>query len=315
MRPQIASHRPRKVACAAALLALTALTGCLGAGGNPPAAGPAPAPVAAVDPRATEWAEKALAQEKYGDARKLAERVLEAEPGNARAGLVLAELQLAAGQAEKAARDFEALAGDAEIGARALQGLGIALIRAGETQKAELALKQAVDREPGLWRAWNALGYLHDARNDSAGAERAYGQALAANERNAVLYNNRGFSRLMQRKADAAVDDFRRALQIDPQQELAKANLRLALAWQGHYAHAAAGASAAESGRALNNVGYVALMRGDLETAERYLSRAMAADAGYNSAAARNLAYLKSLREFGGDAAPAETPGTKGTSR
>ena len=316
MTPRNELHRHGKGAWVAALLALTALTGCLGVAEAPPAAGAPPAPAATLDPRTTEWAEKALAQDRLGDARKLVERVLAVEPENARARLVAAELQLAQGQAEAAAEAFEALSGDADMGARALQGQGIALIRTGDTQRAQGILKQAVEREPGLWRAWNALGYLLDVQNDGTGAERAYGKALAVNERNAVLYNNRGFSRLMQRKADAAVEDFRRALQIDPQQELAKANLRLALAWQGHYAHAAAGTSGADTGRTLNNVGYVALMRGDLDTAERYLARALTADAGYNTAAARNLAYLKTLRDFGDtENAALATSGKKGETR
>jgi Flp pilus assembly protein TadD len=305
-----------KGAWVAALLALTTLTGCVATGEKPQAASAAPAPVAALDPRTTEWAEKALAQDRLGDARKLVDRVLAVEPANARARLVGAELHLAQGQTEAAAAEFEALSGDAETGARALQGLGIALIRMGETPRARTVLKQAVELDPKLWRAWNGLGYLLDLQKDTAGAERAYGQAIAVNERSAVLYNNRGFSRLMQRKADAAVEDFRRALQIDPQQELAKANLRLALAWQGHYAHAAAGTSGADNGRTLNNVGYVALMRGDLDAAERYLAKALTADAGYNSAAARNLAYLKTLREFGdADSATPAASGKKGETR
>ncbi len=298
MTPQNAHHRNKKSACVAVLMALTALTGCLGATETRPGLSAAPAP-AALDPRVMDWAEKALSQDRLGDARKLTDRVLAAEPDNSRARLVAAELQLAQGQTEAAAREFEELNEDSLVGARALQGQGIALVRAGEALRAQSALERAVEREPGLWRAWNALGYLLDVQGDAAGADRAYGKALAVNERSAVLYNNRGFSRLMQRKADAAAEDFHRALQIDPQLELTKANLRLALAWQGRYAHAAAGTNGADSGRALNNVGYVALMRGDLDTAERYLSRAMTADAGFNSAASRNLAYLKTLREFG----------------
>jgi Flp pilus assembly protein TadD len=50
--------------------------------------------------------------------------------------------------------------------------------------------------------------------------------------------------------------------------------------------------------RVLNNIGYIALMRGDLDNAEAYLQRAMELDPAYNVTASRNLAYLRNLREL-----------------
>jgi Flp pilus assembly protein TadD len=95
-------------------------------------------------------------------------------------------------------------------------------------------------------------------------------------------------------EAEAA---FERALAIDPGLLPAKSNLRLSLAWQGRYNEALEGLAPETAGEALNNVGYVAMLRGDYEAAERYLSQAMEVSATYNEAAARNLELLKSTRD------------------
>ena len=84
----------------------------------------------------------------------------------------------------------------------------------------------------------------------------------------------------------------------------ARENLRLAFAWQGKYLRAISGAEGTEMGKVLNNVGFIALLRGDFENAEAYLLRAMEVDPRFNEAASRNLAYLKSMR----DIQNAETP-------
>lgn len=242
--------------------------------------------------------ERALAEDRLDDAGRLIERVLLAEPENWEAQLLLAELHLASGDAETAAPIFESLVDNADVGARALQGLGIALTLQGVLDRGVENLQQAVAQDPGLWRAWNALGYYHDSNRDWPAAANSYGKALEGNPDSILIYNNRGFSMLMQRRLEEAVADFDRVLQMDPDFEVARENLRLALAWQGKYIHAMAGAPNADMARILNNVGFIALMRGDYGNAEAYLLRAMEADPAYNATAARNLTYLKQVREL-----------------
>ncbi len=81
-------------------------------------------------------------------------------------------------------------------------------------------------------------------------------------------------------------------------------NLRLALAWDGEYALALAGAEDGGLARALNNVGYVALLRGDQDNAESLFLRAIETDPAFNTIAARNFSYLRSLRESKGALRP-----------
>ncbi len=243
-------------------------------------------------------AERALAESRHKDAGRLIERVLLAEPENWEARLLFAELHLASGNPGRAEPIFESLIGQADVDGRALQGHGIASTLQGNLDRGRESLQRAVAQNSGLWRAWNALGYHHDSNRDWAAAAASYGKALEGNPDSALIYNNRGFSMLMQRRLKKAVADFNRALRMNPELEVARENLRLALAWQGKYVHAMAGASDRDMARILNNIGFIAVMRGDYGNAEAYLLRAMEVDPRYNETAARNLTYLKQVQEM-----------------
>ena len=144
-----------------------------------------------VAPGTLELVERALAEGRFDDAGRLVERVLLVEPENWKAQLLLAELHLASGDSERAAPIFESLVDKADVGARALQGLGIALTLQGVLDRGVEILQQAVAQDPGLWRAWNALGYYHDSNRDWAAAADSYGQALEGNPDSILVYNNR----------------------------------------------------------------------------------------------------------------------------
>ena len=254
---------------------------------------PAIEPVA---PGTLALAERALSDDRHEDADRLINRVLLSEPENWEARLLLAELYLASGKPQLAEPIFDSLVEKTGITARALQGLGISLTLQGNLDGGLDNLQRAVAEDPGLWRAWSALGYHYDSNQDWAAAANSYEKALEGNPNSAVVYNNRGFSRLTQKRLEEAVADFNRALRLDPEFDVARENLRLALAWQGKYVHAMAGAPILDLARILNNTGFIALMRGDYGNAEAYLLRAMEVDPRYNETAARNLRYLKQVQ-------------------
>lgn len=282
-----------------AVAMLVALAGCETLSPNQlePEAAVLPLPEPAA-PGTIDLAARALDEDRLDDAGQLLDRVLIAEPENWRALLLLAELHLASGAPTRAEPIFQSLTDKADVDARALQGLGITLILQGKQDSGVDRLRQAVEMDSGLWRAWNALGYYHDSNSDWEASAKSYSKAIESNPDSMMIYNNRGFSMLMQKRLEEAVADFNRALRIDPDFDIAQENLRLALAWQGKYVHAMAGTENRDMARILNNVGFIALMRGDYDNAESYLLRAMEADPRYNDTAARNLTYLKQVREL-----------------
>ncbi len=298
----LANHRfgrrgnpPRRVAIAAALA--VALVGCETAPEESPELSIAPV-VAPAAPGTVELAERAFVEHRYGDAKRLLDRVLIADPENPRARLIMAELFLASGASKEAAEAFRQLLERPEVKTRALQGHGISLMLVGDRKNGFTSLREAVKGDPTLWRAWNALGYYYDSQHDWAAAAESYGSALEGNPDSALIFHNRGFSMLMQERLDEAIADLDRALKIDPDFEVAEENMRLALAWSGRYIQAMSGASKQDMARVLNNIGFVAIMRGDYDNAESYLLRAMEIDPSYNDVASRNLAYLKQVREL-----------------
>lgn len=271
------------------------VAGCAAAAPNEPDAG-ADVTVGTPAPETIDLAERAWREGRLSDARILLDRVTLADPLNPRARYLAAELALAQGEARRAAEAFARLVPDPQVGPKALQGHGIAALKLGQERIAFNSLRRAVEADSSLWRAWNALGYYYDRRQAWDQAEASYARAIAANPRAVEARNNRGFSLLMQGRLPEAQEEFERALRLDSGFATARENLRLALAWQGDYRHALSGVGPAGQAEALNNVGYIALLRGDYANAEAYLLRAMEIDPQYNEIASRNLSYLEDVR-------------------
>lgn len=218
--------------------------------------------------------------------------VLEREPANPKARLGVGEIYLSLREAKKAREAFDALAEEPSVRARALQGRGLTLAMDGQVDTAEAPLRAAVAEDPALWRAWNALGHLHDRRKEWSEARACYEKALEGAPRSASVHNNLGFSLILAGQPEQAEKYLVKAIEIERDNKLARSNLRLALAWQGRYQEALAGAQSEELAAALNNVGYVAMLRGDYVAAEAYLTRAMESSPSHYEAAMRNLNHL-----------------------
>src|SRR5206468_3531338 len=181
-------------------------------------------------------ADTALSRGDLSAARQDYRRVLTLSPGNVAARLGLGEIELVAGDPHQALDHFTAVAAaDQRLRPGALQGQGIALLKLRQPEAAFPVLKEAVTLDPGLWRAWNALGSLEDRRGNWADADEAYSKALAIKPDAAVVLNNMGVSKMMRRDYVAAEQSFAKAVVVDPHLDEAAANLRLAQAWQGRY--------------------------------------------------------------------------------
>jgi Flp pilus assembly protein TadD len=206
-----------------------------------------------------------------------------------------AELALAGGSLPEAAEAFTGLLGG-PLAATAQQGLGITRLREGKDGEARPLLEQAVTADPGLARAWNALGVLADKARDWPAADIAYGKAIAAAPQDAGIMANRGWSRLLRGHHQAAELDLIAALKLDPKLKVARTNLALARAMQGRYQEAFLTSDKASLATDLNTVGYAAMMRGDLAVAEAYFNRALSLNPQFDRAAWANLQYLAELK-------------------
>jgi Flp pilus assembly protein TadD len=157
---------------------------------------------------------------------------------------------------------------------------------------------EAVALDGSLWRAYNGIGVIYDTRSRFGDAAEAYATALTVKPEAAPVLNNFGVSLMQQERFAEAEPRFVRALAIDPEMTRAETNLRMARAMQGKYLEAFAGVSRENMPDALNDVGYAAMLRGDYDLAEAYLSRALEESPVYHKTAAENLESLRRLKEI-----------------
>ncbi len=204
---------------------------------------------------------------------------------------------LGLGAAGPAREAFASLAANEPVRTRALQGLGLANLRLGDRDAALAALESATEADPKLWRAWVGLARLHDGKGEWDLATKAYDQALATAPDRGLVLNNRGVSMMARGEPAEAAKQFEQALQVRPDLATAKANLRLALAMAGHDGDILAAAGTEELPQVLNNLGFIAMVQGDLPRAESYFYRAIEASPTFYQRAYDNLQRLDQLRE------------------
>jgi len=269
-----------------------ALAGCA----SMQAASPKPTAPSPVSEAMMALPDASLEAGRYDDAMRQFQAIVAADPSNKRAKLGIAETQLASGNAQTAMELFTDLTQDPDLHARALQGQGLAMLKMGQRDPSLKTLRDAVEADPKLWRAWNALGALYDANQNWKDADHAYEQALAQMPNSAIVHNNVGFSHLLRKDFTVAADEFQHALRLEPGLEAAQMNLRIVLAMQGRYREALAGVQGKQAPATLNNVGVAAMSRGDLKNAETYLVQALDASPSQYDMASKNLQHLKILQ-------------------
>ena len=278
-----------------AILLLTALTACGGVlerETKPAAAVAKPTDTASL----LAAADATRNDGRLAEAIAIYQQILVADSGSVEAQYGIAECLLGTGRAGDAKPIFEGLEGKEKFRALALQGAGIADLALDKREEAATALQDAVAADPNLWRAYNGLALIADQKRQPNVALELYHKALTLNPNSPVLLNNLGYSRLLAGKPDEAIANFRKALGLDARSETIQNNLRLAIAAKGDYAGATRNVSRENQAIVLNNVGFVAMRRGDLAEAESLFSRAMEAEPHYDDTIAKNLAQLNALK-------------------
>ncbi len=239
---------------------------------------------------------QALDERRFVDAGNMLDAAVAAGARSPELDLLSGELMLAKGNFKDALQILQPVESVPSLRAAALEGEGLAYSMLGRSEDAMAHLKQAIALDKSLWRAWNCLGREYDLRRDWPKATQAYGAAMVAPGANvAIVLNNRGYSKLLQRLTTDAAADFVAALDKDPSLAAARTNLRLTLALEGHYARATAVGPADDRAAVLNNVGLTAALRGDYLQADTMLNQAIAARGQYYSKASENLQLSRDL--------------------
>jgi Flp pilus assembly protein TadD len=148
--------------------------------------------------------------------------------------------------------------------------------------------------------AWSWLGILRDESGLWPAGEPAHRKALDVAPASDYLHNNLGYNLLMQKKPEAAADEFRQALKLNPANETARNNLATALAESNAPAQAVATwQSATDPATAHNNLAAVWIEKGNYAEAHKELEISL----GYNKAHPAALKNLELLSQLEGRAA------------
>ncbi|MGE0408809.1 MAG: tetratricopeptide repeat protein [Amphiplicatus sp.] len=261
-----------------------------------------PAPEIAMVERisgATRAQADALARDgRHKEAAAAYRALLSTDSSDVAARYGLAEALRSGGEAQAARAEYLAVAEVPEWRVRALEGLGQAALITGDQNGAYEALTAAVAEDAKAWRAWLGLAQLRDLAHDWAKADEAYGAALAAGGDKPVIYNNHGVSMLARGEPGEAAGLFRKALAADSNFDRAATNLELANASSAASLSeiAAAEPDARKRAQKLNNAGYVAMLQGRLDEAERFFDAAIKAHPAFYGIAYENLKVLKAMQ-------------------
>lgn len=116
--------------------------------------------------------------------------------------------------------------------ARGYFDLGSALEAQGEDAKALAAFREAVTLQPGMEEAHRALAVLYLKSGDFAQGEAAADEALANDDDDAEAYHVRGLIRFEAGRTAEAIEDWRRAYKLHPEDARYHAGMEQALAWR-----------------------------------------------------------------------------------
>ncbi|WP_285570228.1 tetratricopeptide repeat protein [Geothrix limicola] len=112
--------------------------------------------------------------------------------------------------------------------ANALAWKGEALVQLYRLAEAEPVLREAVEKAPANVYAWNNLGHCLNERKAWAEACAAFDKALALNPKLLEGYFNRGRAHFELKHYKESRDDFRAALDLQPDNQLIAENLKQA---------------------------------------------------------------------------------------
>lgn len=146
-------------------------------------------------------------------------------------------------------------------------------------------------------RAHNALGVMADIEGDFAAAQREYGDAVRLAGNVPIYLNNLGYSHYLNGDNAGAEKWFKAALEQDSSHERAWRNLALVYAKTGRYQEALeAFRKTGKAHEAYNDVGYIAMVAGRFDEADRFFDEAIRLSPTFYELADQNSQRLAVMR-------------------
>ena len=210
----------------------------------------------------------------------------------------LAQALRYAGRPAAAEAHYAKLLNSVERRTDALTGIGYSKLSTFESDGAEAAFLEATEADPTAWKAWLGLAQLDDLELRWLQADKKYEQALKYTDNRALVLNNFGVSMLARGDSERAVSLLEQALALDPSQARTRTNYEAARSTLGKMAAHTADAplDARDRARKLNNVAYVAMLRGDIPQAEQLFDEALETHPSFYPVAEKNKQVLKAIK-------------------
>ena len=226
------------------------------------------------------------------------EKALGLKPDNMRVTFKKGLLFLFAEKYEDAVKEFQTVIEKVPGHASAYEGLGQALFQMRKYDEAEKSLLKAVELNPKLWKARNFLGNIYDYQERYDLAHKMYSEAILLNPRETSLYNNLGVSLSLAGNYESAINAYMHALETNGPKVKVYNNLGLVLAKTGRYEAALeAFKKGTDSARANNNIGCVYMANGEFKEAARCFKKAIEVSPKFYVKANENLKRIE-LRDL-----------------
>lgn len=226
-----------------------------------------------------------------GEAVRYFEGALEVEPGRSDYRRGLAVSLTRAGRLPEAGRVYGELADLGEATPEDRLDQAMVLVKLGRWDEVE-RIDASLGNAPDTARRYVLKGLVADRRSDWSAADAAYGQAEKLSLAPAPVLNNWGVSHQVRGDLPGAELLFEQALTYDSRLFNAKNNLAITRAMQGIYSLPLVPMTDAEKAMMLNNMGMIALDRGQIGLARGLLAEAVETHPQYYQAAASRLAAI-----------------------
>ena len=225
-------------------------------------------------------------------------RALEKEGADGETLYKIGRVHLSRGDNKRAKLAFMLALKEIPEHAGALLEVGLLQMQSREYDAARQTLEHALQLAPNSPKALNALGVLEDMQKNFQQAQIHYRKAIALGGDTPLYLNNLGYSRYLAGDQAGAERAFNDALRLRPNHTRAWRNLGLVYAKTERYQEAldAFGKIEAEH-QAYNDVGYVAMVSGRYDDAQKFFEEAMRISPTYYELALQNAKRLELVRE------------------